>query len=298
MRTTGRTMTLLLLVVLASVAAEARTLNVLVTNDDGVGAPGIDALVSALAANPALSVTVIAPATNQSGTSDRITTAPDTIQIQASSTAGAFPATAVTGFPADSVLYGVLEGLPTPPDLVVSGINDGQNIADFVAVSGTVGAAFWAARLGLPAFAVSAQLGTTDFSAAATFTAKLVDRFRRSKGFRKRMREKDPPRHGIVLNLNFPSCPGGPRDLRLVTVGRGTLPTAYELVSGGGGVETWRLLTTAANAFTVDCGSTAEEVATDLAAFTNNFATVTPLTSEGQVSSTKVRKFKFVTKQF
>jgi 5'/3'-nucleotidase len=273
-------------------------LNVLVTNDDGVGAPGIDALVTALAANPNLTVTVIAPATNQSGTSDRITIAPATIAAETSSTAGAFPATAVTGYPADTVLYGVLEKLPVPPDLVVSGINDGQNIADFVTLSGTVGAARWAARLGIPAFAVSAQLGTTDFSVAAAFTAKLVDRFRRSKGFRKRMVEREAPHHGLVLNLNFPSCPAGPRGLRLVALGRSATPTGYQLISDVGGVATFRLTTTTANGFVVDCASTTADPATDLAAFTSNFATVTPLTAEGAVSSSTLRKFRFVTKQF
>jgi 5'-nucleotidase len=293
-----RTSLVAVVLALPCVAVAAHTLNVLVTNDDGVGAPGIDALVTALAADPHLAVTVIAPATNQSGTGDRITTAPATITAEASSTAGAFPATAVAGFPADSVLYGVLEALPARPDLVVSGINDGQNIADFVAVSGTVGAARWAARLGIPAFAVSAQLGTTDFSVAAEFTAKLVDRFRRSKGFQRRMVEKAPPHHGLVLNLNFPSCPSGPRDLLLVSLARSTMPTGYELLSDVGGVATFRLTATTGNAFVVDCASTTGDPVTDLAAFTSNFATVTPLTAEGAVSSTALRKLRFVAKQF
>lgn len=293
-----RTSLVAVVLALPCVAGAARTLNVLVTNDDGVRAAGIDALVTALAANPHLAVTVIAPATNQSGTGDRITTAPATIAAEASSTAGAFPATAVSGFPADTVLYGVLDALPAPPDLVVSGINDGQNIADFVAISGTVGAARWAARLGIPAFAVSAQLGTTDFSVAADFTAKLVERFRRSKGFRKRMVESAPPHHGLVLSLNFPSCPGGPRDLLLVALGRSATPTGYELVSTVGGVDTLRLTTTTKSAFVVDCASTIDAPATDLAAFTGNFATVTPLTADGAVSSTTLRKLRFVTKQF
>src|SRR5262245_7445886 len=114
-------------------AAPLAPLRVLVTNDDGVAAPGIDALVQALTANPNLEVTVIAPATNQSGKGDQVTTGTP-ISVAPSSTAGAFPATAVAALPADSVLFALLQALPQPPDLVVSGINSGQNSGEFVTV--------------------------------------------------------------------------------------------------------------------------------------------------------------------
>src|SRR2546425_7194581 len=80
-----------------ALAASSETLRVLVTNDDGVAAPGIDALVTALTANPNLQVTVVAPATNQSGTGDNKTTA-STLPVAASMTSSGYPATAVSGF--------------------------------------------------------------------------------------------------------------------------------------------------------------------------------------------------------
>ena len=107
--------------------AAAQNLRVLVTNDDGVRAPGIDALVQELTQNPNLEVIVIAPAMNQSGTADNFTNG--ALGVAAGSTASGFPGKAVSGFPADTVLYGVLRELDPDPDLVVSGINAGQNIA-------------------------------------------------------------------------------------------------------------------------------------------------------------------------
>jgi len=74
-------------------------IRVLVTNDDGVAAPGIDALVNKLVANPMLTVIVVAPATNQSSTGDAITNPPSTITATTSMTASSYPATAVAGFP-------------------------------------------------------------------------------------------------------------------------------------------------------------------------------------------------------
>ncbi len=111
-------------------SAQAQGHRVMVTNDDGVGAPGIDVLVEELRLNPELDITVIAPATNQSGSGDSFTNGP--VSPSSTTTASGFPATAVNGFPADRVLLGVLELLPAPPDVIVSGINSGPNISDFV----------------------------------------------------------------------------------------------------------------------------------------------------------------------
>jgi 5'-nucleotidase len=296
---TTRLLAVLLSLVLVSSVAGAQPLRVLVTNDDGVGAAGIDALVTALAANPNLALTVIAPAANQSGTGDQVTGASGTIDVTSSTTAGGFPALAVTGFPADTVVFGIVESLAaTPPELVVSGINDGQNIGDLVALSGTVGAALWAARLGVPAFAVSAQIATGDFVAAAQFTATLVERFRTSGGFRKRMVDRKPPFKGLVLNLNFPSCPGGPRGLKLLPVGRQTAFVDYTLQADVGGVQTWKPVTQTTGPFGVNCASTLEDPATDLEAFTNGFATVSPIGAERSITTRSISRFRFVPELF
>ncbi|HWP66196.1 MAG TPA: 5'/3'-nucleotidase SurE [Candidatus Limnocylindria bacterium] len=289
----------LALVLAPAAGGAAPPLRVLVTDDDGVGAPGIDALVTALTANPQLEVTVVAPAVNQSGTGDRISNQPDaTIITMAATTASGTPATAVDGFPADSVLWAVLTVLPERPDLVVSGINAGQNIGEAVGLSGTVGAARWAARLGIPAIAASVQFGESDYTQAAEFVADVVERFRTDKGFRKRMREKGSASHGIVLNFNFPDCPDGGRGMELVTVGRAITYTGHTLLDEVAGVRTWRLEQAVTNTNIVDCSSTAEDPTTDVEAFVNGFATLTPLTDEGQVSTRAMKQFAQIAKRY
>jgi 5'-nucleotidase len=294
-----RTPALLAIALLAASAASAAPpapLRVLVTNDDGVGAPGIDALVQQLAANPNLDVTVIAPATNQSGSGDNFTTTP--INVTPSSTAGAFPATAVAGFPADSVLYGLLEALPQPPDLVVSGINFGQNVGQLVNVSGTVGAALWAARHGIPAIAVSHGFFNTapQYNDSAIYTAGVVERFRVSRGFRAKMSKRSGARFALVLNINFPACTtGSVRGVVLVPTGRTTQVTGYTCTGPIGGPGTCTPATTTVNPFGNDCTSTLIDPETDVEGLVNGFATVTPLNPDLTVSQ-KMRSFRFLTR--
>lgn len=283
---------------LCGAPAAAQTLRVLVTNDDGYTAPGLNAVVTALVANPNLAVTVIAPETNSSGTGESRTSGP--LGVYAGTTAGGYPCTVVQGFPADAALFGLLEQMAAaPPDLVVSGINNGQNLtAEVTAISGTVGAATWAARHGVPAVALSAGLGApTQYANAATYAANLVELIRTKPGFRKKLFEKDPPRRGLVLNVNFPTCASGAvRGVRLVPVGRFTTFTGYTLLGSGGGIDTWQPATAVASPFVVDCTSTLADPATDVAAFTNGFATVTPLDPERNVSGRKLTQFKLATK--
>jgi len=289
-----------LLAAVIAAPASAQTLKVLVTNDDGLSAPGIDVLVNALAANTNLDLTVIAPANNSSGTGENRTTTQ--IGVVAGTTASGFPALAVNGYPGDTTLFGILQEMQgDPPDLVVSGVNNGQNLsAEIIPLSGTVGAATWAARLGVPAFAVSAGLGASpNYAQAASYTADLVEFFRVKKGFRNKMREKDPPFRGLVLNINFPTCSAGSvRGVKVVPVGRGQAFTGYALLSSMGGVETWQPTIVAGNPLTADCTSTVEEVGTDLEAFNHGFATVTPLDAERNSTGRKVRDFKFAAKFF
>ncbi len=217
------------------------TVEVLVTNDDGVGAPGIDALVEALRGQPGITVTVVAPAENQSGSSDRTTAGGPPAAVEAR-TASGFPARAVAGFPADAV-DAAFDQLGLRPDLVISGINAGQNIGPIAEISGTVGAARTAARHGVPAIAVSAGLADEiDYPAAVAQLQQVLDT---------RMDEllAGPP---VVLNLNVPSC----------TVGmvRGLVEVPLETKDRGLGV-------------TADCTSTAgPDFADDVEAFVNGYA--------------------------
>jgi 5'/3'-nucleotidase SurE len=290
-----------LLLSIAGVAAAAQPLKVLVTNDDGVAAPGIDVLVDTLAANPNLALTVVAPANNSSGTGESVTHAP--VDVSAGATASGFPATVVDGFPADAVLFGILQRMQDdPPDLVVSGVNFGQNLsAELIGLSGTVGAATWAAREGIPAFAVSAGLAASpDYAQAAQLTADLVEAFRIKGGFRKKMHEKEAPFRGLVLNVNVPTCGNvGMRGVRVVPVGRLAVFTGYTLKSDVGGLQSWQLTVASGGNFLFsDCTSTKVKVVSDVDGFSNGFATVTPLDPERNSTGRKLKDFEFVADLF
>ncbi len=278
-----------------AVSASAQNFRVMVTNDDGVGAAGISMLVDALAANPNLDITVIAPLTNQSGSGDNITTAP--FDVTAATTAGGFPATAVDAFPADTVLLAVRELMSPPPDLVVSGINQGQNITREISeLSGTVGAALTAGRLGIPAIAVSQGLVAIDYSATATYVANLVEDLRRKKGLRKKLESKSGRDQRIVLNVNFPTCTSGSiRGVELVPLGELSTIASYDLLMDVGGVQTYEAVASSGNAFAVDCTSLLEKPGSDLEAMNNGFASVTPLNPDLTVDS-KLKRFRFVEK--
>lgn len=195
-------------------ASHTKTLEVLVTNDDGITAPGIDAIVEGLRTVPGLRLSVVAPATNQSGVGDRTT--PGGVTSTAAATFSGFPGQAVAGTPADAVLH-ALNVLHQTPDLVVSGINLGQNMGPVIPFSGTVGAARTAARRGIPAVASSQGVtAATDFPAGAVATLAWVEQFRLGLA--------GPPRMEVA-NINIPSCAPG-------TSVRGTLETVVAAAIG------------------------------------------------------------------
>jgi 5'-nucleotidase len=152
---------------------------ILVTNDDGIDSPGI--LVAAGALLPLGQVIVAAPREQQSSTGRSLPPGSDgRVERRELCWQGqAIEAYAVGGTPAQAVLHAVLEILPRRPDIVVSGINYGENVGSGVTISGTVGAALEAGALGLKALAVSLQIlsekwfsyENLDFSTAAHFCA-------------------------------------------------------------------------------------------------------------------------------
>ncbi|MEM0953168.1 MAG: 5'/3'-nucleotidase SurE [Pseudomonadota bacterium] len=193
------------------------TLTLLVTNDDGIAAPGIDTLVNALVAMDDVDVKVVAPAENQSGSSDRTTDGK--LEREDSATVSGYQSVAVFGFPADAVNVALNE-LAIKPDLVVSGVNAGQNVGPFAALSGTVGAARTAARAGVPAVAVSAGLvpATQDFGAAAALVVDWITSNRSAllSGIASA---------STVTSFNVPGCTAGNmRELVQVPLGN-ALPT-------------------------------------------------------------------------
>jgi 5'-nucleotidase len=231
------------------------TLQVLVTNDDGVTAPGINAAVQALRALPHTEVTVVAPLTNQSGTGGKTTPGP--LTVTDAKTMSGYPAKAVKGYPADTITWAITDhGVSTRPDLVVSGINFGQNVGPLADGSGTVGAARAALTRGIPALAVSQGLdnGTTpDFTqGAAQLTAWVTAHRSELLGHKT----------GSSLpegNLNVPTCATG------TIRGPVNVPQATSLAG--------------ISVTTVNCSSTATNPANDVEGFVEGFAVISPLTS-------------------
>jgi 5'-nucleotidase len=231
-------------------------LRILVTNDDGFQAEGIDALVEALVANPSNEVVVSAPSGNRSGSGDMTgpSMACGNLGVTSDTTTSGYPATVIDGCPADAVTF-ALANLYTseePPHVVLSGINAGQNVSEPIAtmVSGTVGAAKTAARSGVPALAASQgdpQEGS-EFDFPAGVDAVL--------GWLSDSREV-LAEGGItptdVTSINIPSCATGSI--------RGTLVDLPLSPTGFLGPQ--------------DCESTLENPADDVEAFRNGFTTQT-----------------------
>ena len=176
---------------------------ILLTNDDGIGSPGLWAAAGALSALGY--VTVAAPRDHASATGRGFNRAADgQIHLQKTSINGQeWDVYAVGGSPSQTVLHAVLELMPEHPDLVVSGINYGANFSTDVGYSGTVGAALEAASLGIPALASSLEIlkeewdvfhTDIDFSVAAHFTQE----------FARMLLEKRMPEDVHVLNLVVP----------------------------------------------------------------------------------------------
>lgn len=164
-------------------------MRIIVTNDDGIGARGLMALYRALESLG--EVYVIAPDRERSACSHKITVH-DILRAEKVEYGWA-----VTGTPADCVKMGLDALLPGPPDLIVSGINEGANLGTDVMYSGTVAAALEGAIAGIPSLAVSvAAVKVKDFTYAARFARRLCQL----------VVQKGLPR-GTALNVNIPDVP-------------------------------------------------------------------------------------------
>jgi len=188
-----------------------RPLRILLTNDDGVSGPGMLRLRDVLCA-AGHQVSVSAPSADRSGTSGALTL---NLAIRATRTqflCNGTPSSswAVGGTPADAVLFGLAQAGAQRPDLVISGMNSGQNVGRAVNHSGTVGAAVTAAEEGVPSIAVSIGLNFADagtnFSQttaaaphAAAYVKELIDQLRDTA---KKGEPLLPDR--VALNLNYP----------------------------------------------------------------------------------------------
>lgn len=239
-------------------------MRILLSNDDGYFAPGIEQL--ALGLSGLAEITVVAPERDRSGASNSLTL---DRPLSLRRTPNGFYH--VNGTPTDCVHLAVTGMLDTLPDMVVSGINHGANMGDDTIYSGTVAAATEGYLLGVPAIAVSlVGKSGVHFATAAGIARQLVERFL-----------VQPIRNPVLLNVNVPDVP--PESIRGIRVTRlGRRHKAEPVVRANnprGDTVYW----VGAAGEAADAGE-----GTDFHAVANNYVSVTPLqidlTHTGQLS--------------
>jgi 5'-nucleotidase len=200
-------------------------MQVLLTNDDGIEAEGLQAMRRALVQVPGVELAVIAPDGNRSAFARMITTRRPLWVQQVPFEDGTF-GFATDGTPVDCVRLaklGLIEGFDA--DIVVAGINHGSNLGDDITYSGTVAAALEALVLGIPGIAVSQQsnaremdfrLGSRfDFERAADFVARVVAELAGTAG---EAGGRIPLPEGTLLNINVPA--GEPHGVQVTRLGK------------------------------------------------------------------------------
>ncbi len=181
-------------------------MRILLTNDDGVYAPGLRALRKEL--QKLGEVIVVAPATEQSAVGHSITLLTPLLVQEVVDEQNQFMGWAVEGRPADCVKLALLELLPVPPDLLVSGLNAGSNAGINVLYSGTVAAAIEGAFFRQTSIAVSLEYTKPklDFPRAAELARRVIEQILAHR-----------PEPGTLFNVNIPSLDKGPvRGVRTV----------------------------------------------------------------------------------
>jgi 5'-nucleotidase len=233
---------------------------ILLTNDDGIHAEGL-AVLERIARTLSDDVWVVAPETDQSGLAHSLTLS-EPLRLRKESERRY----ALRGTPTDCVIMGVREILDSPPDLVLSGVNSGQNIAEDVSYSGTVAGAIEATLLGIRAIALSqaynfgADGRQVPWDVVESHGPDLV----------RRLIDIDLPRD-TFLNVNFPACGvDAVQGATVVSQARRDHGLVMEKRSDGRGFPYYWLR------FSRDPGGRAEP-GTDLLALTENRIAVTPL---------------------
>ena len=243
-------------------------MRVLLTNDDGIEAAGLQMLRRKLRALPGIELAVIAPDGNRSAMARSITTRRP-LWVQEVDFGDGTVGYATDGTPVDCVRLarlGLIEGFEA--ELVVAGINHGSNLGDDITYSGTVAAALEAIVLGLPGIAVSQQSSALEldfragegfeFGVAAEFAARLVAEL-----------ESVPLPPGTLLNINVPGS--RPDGVEVARLGKRVYRDELALVDdeGAGGRRQYRIYG--------DASFERGETGTDLAAVAKGKIAVTPI---------------------
>lgn len=175
---------------------------IMLTNDDGIASPGLLALIHAV--HGLGNLLVVAPQFQQSATSRSYWQSPGPTEIHTLNVGGEeLTAYSVDATPAQTVRHGVLRFAPRLPDLIVSGINYGENVGAGLTVSGTVGAAWEGAVMGIPALAVSLEVEVEHHFSHSTdvefqVAAQFAERFARA------ILERGLPPGVEIVNVNIP----------------------------------------------------------------------------------------------
>ena len=240
-------------------------MKVLLTNDDGIQAGGLNELRRALLEVPGVQLAVIAPDSNRSATARSITTRRP-LWVEEIKFADGTSGFATDGTPVDCVRFAALGLVEFEPELIVSGINHGANLGDDITYSGTVAAALEGVVLGIPAIAVSQQsvkkemdfrLGREfDFEAAAAFTARVVEEL-----------DDVPLPENTLLNVNVPA--GDAKGARVCSLGKRIYRDSLHLDKEEGARRRYRIYG--------DDPSYHHEEGTDFAAIAEDYIAVTPL---------------------
>ena len=207
-KTTTRLFLMILLISSLSTVFASEKLSILLTNDDGIGSPGLKALSKELR-DAGYHVTVVAPASQQSGGGMKVTLGKG---LKVEKVASEDASWSVEGSPADAVLVGLHNLMAdNKVDLVISGPNFGQNLGTNVFLSGTVGAAMTAVLQGIPAIALSVGINLTEskskpdrfpstlasFDDASRFLVSLLEGWHQNPA-------SSPITSNSIINMNYP----------------------------------------------------------------------------------------------
>jgi len=235
-------------------------MRILLSNDDGVHSPGL-ALLEKIAREFSDDVFVVAPETDQSGVAHSLSLS-DPLRIREISPRHF----AVKGTPTDCVILAVRKLMDRPPDLVLSGINKGQNVAEDVTYSGTIAAAMEGALLGIPSIALSQAYNFfvnrqgIPWDCAKTHVSGVL----------RRLMAAGVPQN-VLMNVNFPPCSAEEvKGVAITVQGRRSADLMYieDRLDGRGNPYHW--IAFRRGDFTPGAG-------TDLEALEENLISITPL---------------------
>ena len=234
-------------------------MHILLTNDDGYHAPGIQTLYRILKSHTKNDISIVAPEGQRSATGHSITLF-HPLFLTDHDLDGNQKGYAVSGTPSDCVKLAIQGGLISKPDLLISGINQGQNLGTDVFYSGTVSAAMEGVILGIPAFSVSlASYDYKNFEPSATYLAKHLDYL------------VGKHREGLI-NINFPGkLQTEWHGVKMTRLGKTVYENVFEQrVDPHGRTYYWQ------------CGNLTQdlEVDTDLRAIQEDYISITPMHSD------------------